>query len=157
MLYFNRSIENEVAHDDFAIDNSTTYPTLYYRNPQGLWKKLSISNVTNDLTSAYLEYSVLMTQASTAAPTVVSLQDAFSPTLARTGTGVYTITKTGAFTSNKTLIPNHIILGTTAGANRISVVRTNANVITISTFGNDGTTPADGVLSSTPINFKVYN
>lgn len=79
-------------------------------------------------------YKAILTQASTSAPTAENAESTIgTPTLGYTSAGVYTVTKTGAFTANKC----DIKIGSVAGA-IISAVRTSADVITITTQAIDG-------------------
>lgn len=105
---------------------------------------------------------LLITQESTSAPTALTVINDFGTfTLARTGTGVYTLTKAGAFTSEKTFVNFQQNI---SGTQKIKVERTSANVITISTFeitydAGAGViaTATDAILTSTPFEISVYN
>lgn len=77
-------------------------------------------------------YRALLSQSGTDAPTAVIQENSLGgvPTLARTSTGLYTLTLTGAFpTASKVwLSPDSI---TNADGTTIKIVRTDANTITI--------------------------
>lgn len=98
-----------------------------------------------------------LSQSSTAAPIVQStgIGGANTPfqnnigtiTWARTGSGTYTGTLTGAFTSGKVYF--NIASITQQDASTVTVVRTSADVITI-------TTSADSKLSNFPLEIRVY-
>lgn len=107
-----------------------------------------------DAAANYKVYAALLTQSGTSAPTAKVLDNTLSgvPTLARTGVGVYTITLSGAFTTDKTFLLTGV--STTAGAT-VSAVRTSANVITLTT-SNASNAAADVLLTDTPIEIRVY-
>jgi hypothetical protein len=100
----------------------------------------------------YKAYVARVTQTGTTAPatTVMENQLSATPVFARTGTGVYTVTLTGAFPTAKTVA---IVSNNAAG--RVSVAYTSANVITISTF-DAAAAAADAILSSASIEIRVY-
>lgn len=77
-------------------------------------------------------YNVLITQAGTAAPTVKVLENTLGATVvwARTSAGLYTGTLASAFTADKTSL---VVGGQMAALNRATLVRTSANVITLTT------------------------
>lgn len=87
-------------------------------------------------------YAGILTGTNGANPTVSVATDTLAASLvwARTGEGVYTGTGTNAFPLVTVI---NITLGTATEGVVIRAVRTSANVITISTFASDGTTPAD--------------
>lgn len=88
------------------------------------------------------EYLSVLTGANGVAPTDDVLKNTYGGALvwARTGEGVYTATANNAFTG--TTVTN-ITLGSATGGIIIKAVKTSANVVTVSTFAIDGTTPAD--------------
>lgn len=109
---------------------------------------LSISSVTTMLSRIWAQfvsndylidaapdrkyYEILLSQASTDAPTAIILNNTVGvvPTLAYTSAGLWTITATGKWTADKTLIT----VGTpytTTGDKLIGCVRTSANVLTV--------------------------
>lgn len=103
----------------------------------------------------------LLSQSGETAPAGSSeINDFGTVTFARTSAGIYTITKTGAFTSKKTFVrfQNNV-----AADQTIKVVRTSANVITITTqvlsvdTGVLIATPTDGILDNTPFEIEVFN
>jgi len=97
------------------------------------------------------------TQATTAAPAIAyTLENGIdlfvsAPTLARTGTGVYTITKTGAFTANKTFAK---AVSSNAAARIFTVVYTSADVITLNCF--DAATPSAADSGDFDLEIQVY-
>jgi hypothetical protein len=98
------------------------------------------------------KYIVLISQATTADPAATALQNTLGDIVwARTGTGVYTGTLTGAFVSGKTFfhVQNNLNDST-----KFVLKRTSANVVTLSTYS--GTALADGLLSSSPMKIEVY-
>lgn len=104
------------------------------------------------------KYVALISQATTAAPTATILENGIGTiALARTETGVYTLTKTGAFTAAKTFLPANKV--SFENGKSIEFTRTSDNVITIKTYDiSTIATPAlaDSVLSSTPVEIIVY-
>ena len=107
-------------------------------------------------------YLGLLSQASTSNPTVVVLQNDLSAAIVwtRTGLGVYIGTLSAAFVSGKTFlfIAQFGTKGVAAGVGgfRIQVVRTSANVITVTTGDAVGSTALDAVLNATSIKIRVY-
>jgi len=104
-----------------------------------LANSISTDNVSDILDSIvdelrpYKVYTVLISQAGTAAPTVKSLENSIGAIVwARTGAGVYTGTLVGAFTADKTalLIKPLSVAG-------LTFVRTSADVVTLNTNGTD--------------------
>lgn len=95
------------------------------------------SGQSNYPTSYYL---VTLSQSSTSAPTVAAtaLNTAGTVTIARSGTGVYTLTTDGLW-----LDASNIQVTISGTAIVAKAVRTSANVITISTFAADGSTATD--------------
>lgn len=83
-------------------------------------------------------YEGVLAQAGTAAPTATIHENTLgvTPTLARSGAGVYTVTATGLFTASKTLIQATVDAGATAVL--VRVAHTSANVVTISTYTEAG-------------------
>lgn len=97
-------------------------------------------------------YVARVTQTGTTAPATTLMENQLSavPVFARTGTGVYTITLTGAFPTAKT-----VVFVSNNAAGRVSVAYTSANVITISTF-DAAAAAADAILSSASLEIRVY-
>jgi len=83
-------------------------------------------------------YDAVLAQAGTAAPTATIHENTLgaTPTLARSNTGIYTLTATGKFTLAKTMIQVSVDSGATAVLARVE--HTSANVITISTYTEAG-------------------
>ena len=107
-------------------------------------------------------YRALLTQASTDAPTVVVLQNDLSAAIVwtRTGLGVDIGTLSAAFVSGKTFLSiaqfGAKAVAAGVGGFRVQVVRTSANVITVTTGDGVGNTALDVVLNETPIQVRVY-
>lgn len=107
----------------------------------------------------YRCYAALLTQSSTSAPSLQVIDNTLNgtPVAAYSSTGVYTLTLADAFTAGKTvcvkLNPNEV----DNIAHTFTVVWTSANVITINTFSGTYATAANGVLTATPIEIRVYN
>ena len=98
-----------------------------------------------------------MTQSSNAAPAIAyTLENgidlvATPPTIARTGAGVYTFTKTGAWTANKTIVR----VQTNAATPVIcQVVYTSADVFTLNFF--DAATPSAIDSGNFDLSIEVY-
>ena len=107
---------------------------------------------TNTGTLGYTVYSGIISQVTSAAPTVTVLQNTITGvmTWARTSAGVYTITSSGTpFTSNKTIVflnvgdgePNQMLMWT----------RTSSSVITLNTNG------ADDRITAGALEIRVYS
>lgn len=96
----------------------------------------------------YKVWSGLVSQTGTSNPTATVLENTLggTPSFARTSSGAYTITLTGAFTNNKTFIQ----WSNPYPTYQLYLTYVSANIINI-------TTPSDGVLSATPIEIRVYN
>lgn len=89
-------------------------------------------------------YKAILNQAGTAAPTVTTLilnELSAAIVWAYTSTGVYTGTLVGAFTADKTWW-NFSLVGDPTGK-IVRLARTSADVLTLSVFAADGTTPAE--------------
>lgn len=110
----------------------------------------------------FFQYWANLTQSGTDAPTAnVLVNDIGTVTLARTGTGVYTLTATGRFPAG-TIVS---VTDNTTGLNKKKIVRTSNNVITITTStaeipdppaaGALTLTDADEILSATPIRIMI--
>lgn len=105
---------------------------------------------------SYKYYSVLASQVGTAAPTVKDLDSTLDKLVwARTGTGTYTITKTGAFKENKTLPVKDAY--TDIDGNYMTLERTSWDVMTLKTYAAaDTSVLADDVLDNQFIHIEVY-
>lgn len=111
-------------------------------------------------------YRALLTQTSTGDPTVVVLHDyigtdAGSIVWARTGTGVYTGTLTGAFVAGRTFVRmNDSLSKGTNLMNVATIAKTSADVVTISTYVHSATggtvTATDALLTNTEVEILVY-
>ena len=120
----------------------------------GVWSLVASSAPAGNV--AVKTYRALVSQSGTAAPTATVLENSLGGTVvwARGSAGTYTGTLTGAFTSAKTFIMQPGETGTIAAIKNVIAVRTNANVITVTTGA--GGTLEDDVLSSFPIEILVY-
>ncbi len=103
-------------------------------------------------------YTALLSQSGTDAPVATVLQNTLGGTLvwARTGVGVYTATLAGAFTENKTFLPNVFILsdsGIPTGS--IVVSRFSPNIIKLESFNNAGDPEEIGIYLLNPFNIQI--
>lgn len=98
-------------------------------------------------TRPYKTYAATLTQAGTAAPVAVVLENQLSGPIvwARTGVGVYTGTLTAAFSVGKTVASI-----TQPATGRAAIVLTSANVITVNAF-NATPAAADDILAGLAI------
>ena len=131
------SIEN----DGIATTNLTVTSTLNGR-------------AVSDILPTYTKYIALITQSSTAAPTVIELENTIGPIIwTRKATGEYSGTLSGAFTANKTYATISQSL-----ANSIVLITTTANDINIITTNLQNPTAAkhDSHLSKNTIEIRVY-
>jgi len=106
---------------------------------------------TNTGTLGYTVYSGIISQATTAAPTVTVLQNTITGTMtwARTGAGVYTLTNSGTpFTDLKTLV---FINGGSVAGSVVEWEWTSTSVVTIKTNG------ADTKMTKGAIEIRVYS
>ena len=107
-------------------------------------------------------YRAHLTQTGSNAPTAVIFENSLSgtPAYVYSSSGIYTMTLSSEWVSPKTYISigQFGTKGVAGGgaAHRIQAVRTDVNVITITTGNNDGSGVADGVLGATPIEVFVY-
>jgi len=99
----------------------------------GVWSLVASSAPAGNV--AVKTYRALVSQSGTAAPTATVLENSLGGTVvwARGSAGTYTGTLTGAFTSAKTFIMQPGETGTIAAIKNVIAVRTNANVITVTT------------------------
>jgi hypothetical protein len=120
----------------------------------GVWSLVTSSAPAGNV--AVKAYRALVTQSSGTAPTATVLENSLGGTVvwARSSTGTYTATLTGAFTSTKTFIMQPGETGTIAAIKNVLAVRTSDNVVTVTTGA--GGTLEDSVLSSFPIEILVY-
>lgn len=116
-------------------------------------------------TPSYKVYSALLTQTGTAAPVVTVVTNTLGTvTIARVNPGRYSVTTSGLFTLNKTIISINTITtsaGPYGGYTGISDSgSTNVFYIDTAKVIGGGTIPgvgADNVLFRTPLEIKVYN
>lgn len=120
----------------------------------GVWSLITASVSSGSV--AVKTYRALVSQATTAAPTATVLENSLGGTVvwARSSTGTYTATLTGAFTSAKNFLLTTGEAGTIAALKNVLITRTSADVITVTT--GSGGTLEDSVLSNTPISILVY-
>jgi len=120
----------------------------------GVWSLVTSSAPAGNV--AVKAYRALVTQSSGTAPTATVLENSLGGAVvwARSSTGTYTATLTGAFTSAKTFIMQPGETGTIAAIKNVLAVRTSADVVTVTT--GSGGTLEDSVLSSFPIEILVY-
>ena len=121
-------------------------------------KKSTVQSVS-DLIKPYKSWVGIISQTSTSAPTATVLQNDLSGTivLTRSSVGVYVLTLASAFVVNKTIIMNKIALlnAFNSPLKTALINRTDANTITITSFSDSVET--DSLLSSMPIEIRVYN
>ena len=154
---------------------SVTYdandPTSPKGNPTRNFTVSSIISANTGLVS----YHASLVQTGTNAPVATVMSNGLSAAIvwARTGVGVYTGTLTGAFTANKTSVfvqsnqltsPSMTADGAQGSAptnqfpTQIQAVVTNANTITLTSFGLDG---SDGAIKRDVVNcfieIKVFS
>ena len=120
---------------------------------------LTVTNTLNgravsDILPTYKKYIALISQSSTAAPTVIELENTIGPIIwTRKVTGEYTGTLSGAFTANKTYatISNSL-------ADGIVMITTTANDINIITTNLHSPTAAhhDSHLNNNTLEIRVY-
>lgn len=125
-----------------------------FAGASGVWSLVTASAAAGGV--AVKAYRALVSQATTAAPSATVLENSLGGTVvwARSSTGTYTATLTGAFTSAKTFIMQPGETGTIAAIKNVLAVRTSADVVTVTTGA--GGTLEDSVLSSFPIEILVY-
>lgn len=105
-------------------------------------------------------YKALISEAGTAAPTVKVLKNTLSAAIvwARTSAGLYTGTLTAAFTVDKT----SLFMQQPASLNRVEIVRTSANVVTVTakvlsvSTGTLIATATDALLTDIYVEIVVY-
>ena len=102
-------------------------------------------------------YTVFLSQTGTNAPTATVLKDDLAvPVWAYSAVGTYTLTKTGAFTVNKT-VPTKLESYIDNDGNKYTLERTSADIMTLKTYAAvDNTVLANGVLLNQYINIEVY-
>jgi len=117
----------------------------------------AISNSLRQSILGYKNYTVTLTQSGSSAPVATVLDDMVTGvTLARTLAGVYTLTKTAAWTVGKTIPISSIYMD--EPGNIFKLEWTSANVMTLTTYAyTDTFTPADGVLTNKFISIQIYN
>jgi len=106
---------------------------------------------------SYKYYTVFMSQSGTDAPTVRDIDNTIGRVLlARTGIGTYTLTKTNAFTLNKTVPKKDSYIDT--DGNKMTLEHTDINTMTLKTYAAvDDTVLADSVLSDQYLTIQVFN
>jgi hypothetical protein len=99
-----------------------------------------------------------VTQSSTDTPVLVAAQENTlndTPVLARSGVGVYTLTKTALFTAGKTLVRAHGTGASAAAARVFNTVYTSADVCTIYVY-DLGATPAAADSGDFDLEIEIY-
>jgi hypothetical protein len=111
-------------------------------------------NAMRKMFQPYRVYTALLTQSGTSAPTVtvLGMNDVGTIVWARAATGQYTGTLTGVFVDSKTTYT--ITTAINGGIERF-VRRISDSVIQVDTY--IGGSPADGAMSFTPIEIRVYD
>ena len=120
---------------------------------------LTVTNTLNgravsDILPTYTKYIALISQSTTADPTVIELENTIGPIIwTRAATGSYFGTLTGAFTANKTyaMISNSLVNG-------IVIISTTVNDIQIKTTNLHSPTAAnhDSHLNNNTLEIRVY-
>lgn len=107
----------------------------------------------------YQCYTVSLTQTSTNAPVITVLNNTLNgvPVSAFSSTGVFTLTLAGAFIAGKTVLVKLDPAALASVTQSFKLVRTSADVITITTYSDTFSSVANGVLSDTPIEIRVYD
>ena len=103
-------------------------------------------------------YTALLTQSGTDAPVATVLQNTLGGTVewGRTGEGVYKATLEGAFTENKTFLPNVSILSDGGIPNgSIVVSRFSPNIIKLESFNNAGDPEEIGIYLLNPFSIQI--
>jgi hypothetical protein len=134
----NLTIEN----DGIATTNMTITQTLNGR-------------AVSDILPTYTKYIALISQTSTADPTVVELENTIGPIIwTRSATGVYFGTLTGAFTADKT----YVMLSNVEANSIVMAYRKDANSIQIETTNLHSPTAAyhDSHLNKNTLEIRVY-
>ena len=136
------------------LDTGTANSIDIFAGATGVWSLITSSAPAGNV--AVKSYRALVTQSSGTAPTATVLENSLGGAVvwARSSTGTYTATLTGAFTSAKTFIMQPGETGTIAAIKNVLAVRTSADVVTVTTGA--GGTLEDSVLSSFPIEILVY-
>lgn len=119
---------------------------VFFAKSDGLYSKTSagvVSKVSDNAVGKQYRATLLGADGSFTSATVAKNDLSAAIVWAYSAEGVYTGTLVGAFTANKTTFATGV--GTATGGVIIKIVRTSADVVTLSTFAVDGTTPADFV------------
>lgn len=129
----------------------STYNVLVHSNASDS----AVYGAPVNMLRGYNQYTALLSQSGTSAPTasVVGFNEIGSIVWARSSTGVYIGTLSGAFTSSKTFLV-FSPLDDGLGTGYIKAVRTDANTITVTT--KSGGTLTDALLVDYPIEIRVY-
>jgi hypothetical protein len=109
----------------------------------------------SDILPTYTKYIALISQSSTADPTVIELENTIGPIVwTRSATGIYFGTLTGAFTANKT----YVTLSNVVADSIVMAERKDANSIQISTTNLHSPTAAhhDSHLTNNTLEIRVY-
>ena len=152
----NNGVTTKIVTGEIFNDISAEANTYFLGiDSDGLFKKIGPNGVITNVEPQYTKYVFFLSQTGNADPTAVVLENTLSPgndiTWSRSGVGTYTGLLTGVFTTDKTFIMinqnsyNNSIVSTVAGLDSIS----------INTYIN-GTGLSDDILSSTPIEIRVY-
>lgn len=121
---------------------------------------LTVTNTLNgravsDILPTYTKYIALISQSSTAAPTVIELENTIGPIVwTRTAVGIYFGTLTGAFTASKT----YVMLSNIETNSIVMAERRDANSIEINTTNLHSPTAAhhDSHLNNNTLEIRVY-
>lgn len=127
----------------------------------GFWEKLQKGHKgylnLDNLISVKKVYTAYITQTSDNAPVATILKNELSTvTWNYISTGIYTLTKTGAFIADKT-VPDKTEVYIDIDGNKLTLERTDVNTMTLKTYAAaDTDTLADDVLSGQYVNIEIY-
>jgi hypothetical protein len=146
--------ETAAVAPSFPMTANARWQTSFrWNSATSKWENVQMLGGAGSLSKVCMGF---LSQSGTDAPVFTPLKDTLLGTWARTGVGTYTLTKTGAFTENKT-IPLDDVYVDQAG-NLYKINRTSADVMTLLTYASaDTTVLADAVLSNRFINIEIYN
>ena len=131
-----------LENDGIATTNLTVTSTLNGR-------------AVSDILPTYTKYIALISQITTAAPTVIELENTIGPIVwTRINTGVYYGTLTGAFTASKT----YVMLNNVQRDSIVMATRRDANTIEINTTNLHSPIAAhhDSHLTNNTLEIRVY-
>ena len=117
----------------------------------------SLEDLQDSISSGgdYKVYRAILNQTGTSAPVATVLENTVGEIVwTRNSAGWYLATLNGAFLANKTYYPT---FGMSSSFNRIYIVRTSDNVMTVRAYSEDLTASLDDELFNFPIEILIYN